>query len=66
MVRCFIVEFSYRTIVDQPLHPSYRVRRDLGDVGSFRDETSDDPDPVFHRPLVLAGVRACEIGLYSE
>ena len=66
LVRCFIVEFSNWTIVDQPLHPSYRVWRDLCDVDSFRDETSDDPDPVFHRSFVLAGVRACEIGLNAE
>ncbi len=63
MVRCFIVEFSYWTIVDQPLHPSNRIRRDFGDVGSFRDETSDDSDPVLRRPLILTGVRAGEIGL---
>lgn len=66
MVRCSLVEFSYRTIVDQPLHLSNRVRRDLGDIGPFRDETSDDSDPVFHRPLVLAGVWTGEIGLNAE
>ncbi len=66
LVRCFIVEFSNWMIVDQPLHPSYRIRRDLGDVGPFRDETSDVSDPVFHRSLDLACVRACEIGLNAE
>ncbi len=66
MVRCSKVEFYSWSVIDQPFHPSYRVRRDYGDVGSFRDETSDDPDPVFHRPLVLAGVRSGEIGLNAE
>ena len=50
-------------IVDQSLYPSNRVGRDLVDVGPFLDETSDDSDPVFHRPLVLARVRTGEIGL---
>ncbi len=66
MVRCFIVEFFYRTLVDQSLHPSYRIRTNVGYVGSFRDETSDDSEPVFHRPLVLPSVRAGEIGINAE
>ncbi len=66
LVRCSIVEFSDRSVIDQPLHPSHRVRSDLSDVGPFRDQTSDDPDLVFHRSLVMASVRAGETGLYSE
>ena len=66
LVRCFVVKFSYRSVVKEFLNLSHTMMGYFTKVGLFGEKTSDLTDSIFYGSFVLAGIGSGKVGFKAQ